>query len=231
MRRSRLFLFACLSALSLSSCFSPRSIVTVEADAEENMTWNYGHQVVNVQADSVEVQVYFDEYTKDFLIFDVEITNWRNEPVLISPEEIYLETGTGIGLFALDPEQQIFEGKVKASRREAGNKNAAVALGVATVAAVVAVAATTDSDNDGYDGGGFVYVSTGVVPPPPLAYLPPDHIFWEDFSLRKTTLQPRYRANGKVVFRRLDNQLGYSMVVPVGGTELRAGFKQRVFQP
>lgn len=226
---------------SLSSCFTPRTIVKMESHPDEDITWNYGRQIVSTVNGDLEAQVFFDDFTKDDLIFDVEITNWGEENVLLSPEFFYLELADGSKVKALDPERQIFDGKVRRSRDEAADKNAAVAIGVAAVAAVVAVTAAeiADDDNDGLfnDGDGVDIIApifidaSPTTAPPPLPYFPPDVVFWEDYALRKTTLKPKFKANGKVVFPRNDLARGLAIYLPIEENVLRVRFNQSIFQP
>jgi hypothetical protein len=223
---------------SLTSCFAPRPIVQMEVEESENIKWNYGRQVVRLKSDSLEAEIFFDTYTKKHLVFDVEVTNWSSREVLVSPEEIYLQRDSdGSPIPALDPEVEIFGKKVEASRREANSKNLAVAVGVAAVATVVAVAATSDGDNtnnnndNGNNFTSITYIGTDVAPPAPAVYLPPDIAFWEDVSLRKTTLAKGFKVGGKVVFPRLDQYQSFSISIPVDGRVLTAHFRQKVFQP
>ncbi|MEK7257463.1 MAG: hypothetical protein AAB316_22095 [Bacteroidota bacterium] len=223
-------------AATLTSCFSPRPVLRVEAEETEDIRWNYGRQVIRFKQDSLEAEIFFDRYTKEFLIFDVEVTNWRTGEVLVSPEDFYAEIGDG-KIPAFDPEREIFQEEMDASRREANAKNATVAVAAAVVATAVAVAVASDGDgggnnnNDDLDFGGFYYVSTTVPPPPPLAAYPPAPAFWEDLSLRKTTVRKGYKVGGKVVFPRFDHAREFSVSVPVGGTVMTAHFVQRVFKP
>ncbi len=194
--------------------------------------------MVRLKSDSIEAEIFFDTYTKKHLVFDVEVTNWSSREVLVSPEEIYLQQSDDDSpIPAFDPEFEILGKKVEASRREANSKNLAVAAGVAAVATVVAVAATSDGDNSNNNDNGnnnftsVTYVGTNVAPPVPVAFLPPDMAFWEDASLRKTTLAKGYKAGGKVVFPRLDQYRSFQISIPVDGRVLTAHFRQRIFQP
>ncbi|MEO1259766.1 MAG: hypothetical protein AAFZ15_13320 [Bacteroidota bacterium] len=234
---NQLFLFF-ITIISLTSCFTPQKVIKMESDSGQDTKWNYGREVVVVRNGDLEARVFFEDFTKKDLIFDVEVTNMGNEEILLKPEEIYIQTDNGGNLWSYDPEKEIFGEQMEASRQEARNKNAAVAVGVAVVATAVAVAATSDGDNSGNDGdvnffdGGdtFVYVNTAV-PPPPMEFQPPNLNFWKDYSLRKTTLEKGYKVGGKVVFPRMDNARTYTVVVPVDGVELRASFRQRIYQP
>ena len=153
-----LFLFI---ALSFTSCFTPQKIIQMESEEGQSTKWNYGREVVVVKKGNLEARIFFEDFTKKDLIFDVEVTNLGEEEILLQPEEIHILTDNGGRLWSFDPEKEIFGEQVELSRREAAGKNAAVAIGVATVAAVVAVAATSDGDGGGddndidFDGGYF----------------------------------------------------------------------------
>ncbi len=228
-------------AVTLASCFTPRSVVRMDAD-EANLKWSYGRQIVEQKKDSLEAQIYFDTYNKKDLIFDVEVTNWGSEDVLLSPEKIYVKCSEDdIKHFAFDPERELLDEEIDISRREADSKNLAVAVGVAVVATAVAVAVTSDGNGGGNNNNNdnnvvnnianVTYVSTYVVPPLPAPFLPPSLDFWANYSLRKTTLEQNYKVGGKVVIPRLDHCPALEVYVPVGDETFVARFKQKIIQP
>ena len=223
-----------LLAITLTSCFTPQKVITMESGDDQPTKWNYGREVVLVKKGDLEARIFFEDFTKKDLIFDVEVVNLGDEEILLKPEEIHLLTDNGGRLWCYDPEKEIFGEQMELSRREARAKNTAVAVGVAAVATIVAVAATSDGDNNDndndFDGDTFVYVNT-LVPPPPMEYRPPNVNFWKDYSLRKTTLEKGYKIGGKIVFPRMDDVREFTVVVPVGEEELKATFRQRIYQP
>ncbi len=228
------FLF--LLAFAATSCFSPRSIVQMEAD-DPDVKWSYGSQLIKQQKDSLDAQFYFDTYTKNNLVFDVEVTNWGKEDVLVAPERIYVKCpDSDMSHRAFNPEQELLDEKINISRQEAAAKNLAVAVGVAAVTTAVAVAATSDNrSNNNNDGAGtftnITYVSTYVAPPLPAPVLPPSIDFWANYSLRKTTLEPSYKVGGKVVVPRLDACPFLDVYFPVGNETFIARFKQKIILP
>lgn len=233
-----IILLLSIALTSLTACFVPQTIVQMEADDSEDIRWNYGRQVVRIKSDSIEAEIFFDNHTKKHLVFDVEVTNWSSGEVLVAPEAIYLQQEeSDARIHALDPEFEIFGKKMEASRQEAKAKNLALGVGIAAVATVVAVAATSNNDSNSSNNGDYnnltsiTYIGTDVAPPPPLLYYPPEVAFWEDLSLRKTTLAHGYKAGGKVVFPRLDQYRAFSISIPVEGRLLTAHFRQKVFQP
>ena len=219
---------------SFTSCFSPQKIIQMESDAGQSTKWNYGREVVLIKNGDLEARIFFEDFTKKDLIFDVEVVNLGEEEILLKPEEIHVQPENGGRIWCYDPEKEIFGEQMEMSRKEAAGKNAAVAIGAAVVAtAVIAIAASdgeNDNNNNDFDGDTFVYVNTAV-PPPPMEFRPPNINFWKDYSLRKTTLEKGYKVGGKVVFPRMDDARVFTVIVPVGDKELKASFRQRIYQP
>ncbi len=238
MRHSLLYLFALLGVMTaLTSCFSPRTVVVIDAD-QDAIKWSYGRQIIDQKKDSLEAAIYFDTYNKKDLVFDVEVTNWGKESVLVSPENIYLKCANSEAEhLAYDPEKVLLNQAIDASRHEANSKNLAIAVGVAAIATIVAVAVTdnggngNNGGNDFNNGGNITFISTYVVPPLPAPALPPSMDFWENYSLRKTTLEQNYKVGGKVVLPRLDYCPALEVYVPVGNEVFIGRFKQRIVQP
>ncbi len=227
-------LFILVIFYSLTSCFTPQKVIQMESGENQTTKWNYGREVVLIKKGDLEARIFFEEFTKKDLIFDVEVVNLGEDEILLEPEKIFMIADNGSKRWAFDPEKEIFGEQMAASRREAGAKNAAVWAGVATVATIVAIAAA-DDDDDGdndfdFDGDTFVYINTAT-PPPPMDFQPPHINFWKDHSLRKTTLEKGYKVGGKVVFSRNDMAKHFTLIVPVGNVELKADFNQRIFQP
>ncbi|MBI1228420.1 MAG: hypothetical protein GC192_24510 [Bacteroidetes bacterium] len=223
----------------LSSCFTPRSIIRMDAKEAENVKWSYGKELTIQQMDSLQTQIYFDTYNKSDLVFDVEVTNYRSEPVLLSPEKIYLKCAESEFIHpSIDPEKILLKEEIDISRREAAAKNTAVIVGVATVATVVAVAVAdkggNGSNNDNNSNNFYsnnIIISNYVAPPLAAPVMPPSLDFWANYSLRKTTLDQNYKVGGKVVIPRMDSCPNLEVYMPVGDEIFKAGFIQTVIQP
>lgn len=253
----RLLLGACLCfTLFLTSCFTPKPVVRVEP-VDEDVRWQYGQAFARQQSNGLEVQAAYNGNNREYLFFDVEVTNFGEEEVLIDPKQFYLEV-KGMKMRAADPEVMLLGLDMEASRQEANSKNAAVAIGVAAVAATAAIIATSDGDgnsnasnnnasSNSFDGGynnlDLAVDLVSIVPsliidlsaPRMVEELPPadpeDRNFWTDFTLRKTTLRKGERVSGKVLFRTLDLADRFQMVLPMESTTFRMQFKRLLFQP
>ena len=231
--------------LLLSACFSPREIVRIEPNTEPDK-WNYGQAILEDNQDNIAVSAAFAYSDPDFLVFDIEVTNWREEPIVVSPENIQIQlTNTERKLTAIDPEEHLLDMEIDESRREANRKNGAVVAGVAAVAAVTAAAVAAESNNNNDANGNAllntaenltyiaptVVIASGGNAPPPVQARPVDPWFWTDYTLRKTTVKKGEIVRGKILFPR-DNAIGvFELSVPVEELIFTFGFNQRLYFP
>ncbi len=253
--------FATGMVLGLSACFAPQAVIRMEPAADQKVRWDYGQAIVEQSVDSLFGRAAFDHAEKDFLVFNVDITNLSQSDQLVAPEQFYLTTNTGTRYFAIDPEKELFSMEVRENVREANAKNAAVLAGVVAVAAVTAAVVSEVNDKDNNNGNNNnnnneirnnrnndntnLFLSVPLVinsasesavqpnvgPFEPNAPTINERGFWTDYTLRKTTLAPGEKVRGKVLFRRQDALRDFLLMVPVEKSVFSFGFKQKVFQP
>lgn len=248
-----LFLSVLIMLLS-SGCFTPHQIVRVAPEAQENIFWHQGQAIAEKKQDSIIVRAAFSHAEHKYLLFDVEVFNEKETPILVSPEALSLLTPSKYHLPAIDPEAVILSMEMRASQQEANAKNAAVAGSVILVGAAVAVAVSSDDspnyeDNDTdeavYDALSF----TADVVLPAIAWgvhfhqdpilseypealpSPQELIFWQDIVLRRTTLRPGESIRGLVAFPRYDNTQQLELIFPIEQDEFRFLFTQKLYQP
>ncbi len=232
-----------LCALVFSSCFTPKAVVRISPEEEESVRWNYGQAFARKRIGDIGVQAAYANYDKHYLIFDVEVSNYGDQEILVSPEYLFLEAD-GRQLRAIDPERQLLSMEIEDARQEASRKNLAVAIGTAAVVgAVAAIASDTDdednnrSDNDNEElAVTSLYVGATVAPaiadapmPPPPG--PASPWFWSDYALRKTTLGPNQMVSGKVMFPRNDEIVRMVLVAPIQEEIFRLKFQQVIYKP
>lgn len=253
-------LYALVLAGSLSSCAVPQTVVRMAPAPDQQIRWDYGQAIMEKSMDSLFGRAAFDHAEKEYLVFNVDVTNLSQKDHLVAPEQFYLTTTTGTRYFALDPEKQLFSMEIEENVREANAKNAAVVAGVVAVAAVTAVAVAEIKDNkndrnnnngnnegrnNSNNSGPNLFLSAPIVlnaVPGPIVNAPVDNFepqqpttnnrhFWMDYTLRKTTLAPGEKVRGKVLFRRQDALQDFLLMLPIEQTVFSFGFKQKVFQP
>lgn len=239
-KKSTLILLTALSLMTLSACFSPKPVVRIEP-TDEPQRWNYGQAILEAERDGITANAAYAYSDKDFWVFDVEVINWREERILVDPAGIELTFAPiDMRIKAIDPEEQMLDMEMDASRREANAKNAAVVAGVVAVAAVTAAIATSDNNNNenNFDNNGVDVVNVaptlvvgagaGAPPPAPIAV---DPWFWTEQTLRKTTLEKGQKVRGKVLFSRNDQVQNFDLLVPIEELIFTFGFKQVLHQP
>jgi len=254
-------LYVLILAGALNSCAVPQAVIRMEPASDQQIRWDYGQAIVEKSVDSLFGRAAFDHAEKEYLVFNVDVTNLSQKDQLVAPEQFYLTTNTGTRYFALDPEKQLFSMEVQENVREANAKNAAVLAGVVAVAAVTAVAVSEIKDNQNdrnnnnsnnnenrnnlNSSGTDILLSVPLVlnaTPAPYVAPPIDNFepnapttrersFWMDYTLRKTTLAPGEKVRGKVLFRRQDTLRDFLLMLPIEQTVFSFGFKQKVFQP
>lgn len=242
--KSTLFFLSAVSVCLFSACFSPRPVVRVEP-LDEPTKWNYGQAILEAEKDGITTNVAFAYSDDDYLVFDVEVTNWREERILVEPAGIELTIGPiDMRIPAIDPEAHMLGMEMDVSRREANAKNAAVVAGVVAVAAVTAAVVTSTNDGNNGNENNFnnndldvinvaptLIVGAGAGAPPPPGPIAVDPWFWSDQTLRKTTLEKGQQVRGKVLFPRNDQVHDFDLLVPVEELMFTFGFKQVLHRP
>lgn len=238
-------------SLLLTSCFTPQKIVRIAPQEQENIFWYQGQAIAEKKQDSVIVRAAFSHTDRKYLLFDVEVFNEKDVPILVSPEVLSLKTPNNHQFPAIDPESIILSMEMRASQKEANAKNAAVVGGVVLVGAAV-VAATSDNgsgndnsyDSDDYDAldfaadvvpsiaWGLSFHQDPILTEYPQALPTSEQIpFWQDIVLRRTTLRPGESIRGLVAFPRFDNTNALELIIPIEMDNFLFLFTQQLYQP
>lgn len=246
---SKFHLFLCFSAvLLLVSCASPNAIVRMNP-VSSNVRWNYGQAFAADTVMGIMVETAFDKSTQEYNIFDVKIVNGSNLNYLVDPLNFTIEERTDNPSYAhvyraIDPETMILSIDKKMSQAVADDKNANVAAGVALgVLAVATVALAVADDSHDYNNHRVyepnLYLAAPLVLEAASNNVPYDYVstadqqrdMWVTSTLRKTTLSPGYRIDGKVFFPRFENPGVYLLKLKVDEEYIEIPFTQLNFYP
>ena len=248
-------IYPLLLLLLLFSCGTPLQVVRVDPASEDLIDrYRYGSAIQHQEADNVSVEVSFYDATRQYLLFDVEISNHTSDDILIDPAETSLQLPSGTRLSAVEPEYQLLSMDLESVRKQRQSRTLAWASAAVLVAASAYAIANGDNSTVSAPNSDAVIISnlgtqvadvmTYVVLEEegrrleremvPVADEMPEvdnRFFWLDYSLRKTTLRPGESAVGKLVFPRSDDASTVEVVVPVGPQrEFAFPFRQRVFR-
>lgn len=164
---------------------------------------------------------------------------------MVVPSPFFLQTQSeSQQISAIDPEAQLLNMDLLASRQEARQKNAWLIAGLPAAATVTAVAVidnnNTNNDNasgisnnlsnDDRWGQPIIYNEVGAT----RQYLSPveaDPWFWSDQTLRKTTLEKGEQVRSKVLFPREKALSRFELAVQVAEISFNFGFLQKLYWP
>ncbi len=236
--KTKLTFWAIAALFALQSCYSPRSLVKLEP-AQNTSRWLYGQPFASDSLDGIIYEVAFDCLHENNYLFDFNITNRSNMPILIDPQTFYyLPLNDSMNaivpneIHALDPEKEILELEKELSRTEARRRNS-VAMSIVAVGVDVATAAITATDdnphNDFLRTDMFAAVQAGNVENSFHAQdLNTLRDSWSQSTIRKTTLDPNYSMKGKVFFPYHKDAKYVQMLFPVDDQILEIIFQQRL---
>lgn len=248
MRYFTLLLF--LFVVALTSC-TPLRVVRLEPAASEPFDYYYGRRIMTSERSDAKLAVNYDENTRDYLIFTIDVVNQGEEPILVDPAACVLESNHGLALPAVDPEEELFRRDIAEIRSQRNQRIAGAALlTAATVVAVTTgtgpatgaatteqVATTTAADvtlgvTDAINNSIFLFYGadrrTWVNDGPADPTLDD---FWLNRSLRITTVPPGKAVAGQVVFPRNDYSTMLRLSCEVEGTVHDFELDQTIFRP
>lgn len=244
---SHLLLFLSV-VLLLASCASPQAIVRMNP-VSTDVRWNYGQAFAADTVTGIMVETAFDKATKEYNVFDIKVVNGSNLNYLVDPQNFTIEERSDNDSHsqvynAIDPETMILSIDKQISQTVADEKNANVAAGVALGAlavASVALAVADDSPNNNayrilepnlYLAAPLVMdVASNDVPYDYLSTTDQQRDMWVTSTIRKTTLAPGYRIDGKIFFPRFENPGVYLLKLKVDNQYIEIPFTQLNFFP
>lgn len=237
-----------LVALLLASGCTPRLVHRLDAPDPDVGVWRDGEQARTARADGVEAELAYVRSTPDDHALWVRVTNVSGDTLLVDPA-LFVGTAyqavrqaeardpTGRAYAALDPEAQLLEVDIEASRRDARARTrqglAAVSAGLVAAAVVVDAPDTPDEEAAVADAAYTVEVEMADATAERYAVADAraaGRAYWEGV-LRRTTLPPDTYIDG-LVHVPIDPAANAVVVdVVVGGARLPFLFLQRNIRP
>lgn len=241
-------LYVATAVILLASCATPRAVIRMNP-VSENVRWNYGQAFASDTITGIVVEAAFDRSTPEYNIFDVSVINRSNMNYVVDPanfsfQETRYDEGPANVYRALDPENMLLAIDQKESKDEADAKNAAIGA-VVVAGAVVATAAIVAANADDVEvrhhhhrhADPGIMVATPIIldgmdePMPTMTEAERRRDMWMNGTVRKTTLEPGYRIDGKVYFPRFEKPATYVLQLPVDDQLAQIAFNQLTFHP
>jgi len=240
-------LYVAAAVILLASCASPRAVIRMNP-VSEDVRWNYGQAFASDTVDGIVVEAAFDQSTPEYNIFDVTVINGSNMSYLVDPakftfKETRYDDSPANVYSALDPENMLLSIDQKESKDEADAKNAAIGAVVVAgaVVATAAIAAANSNDVDMFHhhrhpDPGFLVAAPLLLDgtDEPIAAMTENQRrrdMWANGTVRKTTLEPGYRIDGKIYFARFEKSATYVLQLPIDEQFAQIPFNQLTFNP
>ena len=235
-----------LVSFLIVSC-SPAPVFRLAPD-ENNSTFYYGAEYVQSEVDDILVSLAYYRHAGNMISSDVEIVNYSEEPVRVSPENFYITAFNGspshpdaIALKqvnAIDPEKMLIEIDKKRSRERASEQTNLVlhATGeVLSLAGELASVGSNRSSEEREEARRDRIERRAIRADQRYRHASEMHSLavrrdsWEYDTLRKTDLLPDYHIRGLVYVPGNPDARYFELVIPVVETEHRFVFRQHTF--
>jgi len=237
-----------LFPLLIVSC-SPAPVFRLSPDADKS-TFYYGTEYVQSDVDDVLVSLAYYRHIDNKIVFDVEIVNYSEEPIRVSPEKFYITAFNGppahsdaVALRqknAIDPEMMLLELDKKQSKEKASEQTNRVLYATGEVLSLAGELASVGSDASSHErerarrdrierralraDQRYHHEST-------MYSLSAQRESWEYDTVRITDLFPDQHLRGLVYFTGNPDARYFELVLPVGKTDHRFVFRQERFDP
>lgn len=230
-----------LSLFLFQSCFSPQNIVRLQPE-KDNIKWLYGQQFVSDSLYGIIYEVGFEQLKENKYWFDFNITNYSNMPILIDPAAFYIQACnrnnqplTENKISAVDPEKEILTLEKQLSKNKAREMNhigLTVLAATADIAAGIAVA-TDDNPHNNHMRTHLYHhaIATGTHHAFHSQSLNEVMESWKSSTIRKTTLEPNYKMQGKVFFPTFREAAYIKLYLPVDSQYIEIRYKQVQIAP
>ena len=238
----KLIILAILSC-GLHSCFAPKAVIRLEP-IDQNTKWVQGRAYVRDSINGISVSSAFARFSRPYLIFEFDIINNSNLPLLVDPCNIFYESHSSENtssdkVYAINPEDKILELDLAISKLEASTKsNTVIGLVAAGAGAVAAVSTLSENNVEEKEAVANSSFTTSAIAFDSAEDSVEDMInsdneryVWENSTIRKTTLETNESMRGRVYFQINESADYYTIYFPVDNQELKFVFNQKKYYP
>ncbi|MCA1803612.1 MAG: hypothetical protein LC662_14280 [Rhodothermaceae bacterium] len=233
--------------LVLQAC-SPKPVFRMSPVADET-SWLSGREYVVSDHDSVMVVLAYYRHMGDLFYYDIEIVNFSDEPLRVSPEQFYYTAYTGDPLLegtqahnrvAVNPEEKLLEHDLTASKVDAERRTTAGLDAAFLTLSVVGDMVALSNDASVEEMSWRMHERTNMVIEMEmrderfrrsLDNMAEARNIWELDMLRKTDLQPDEYVRGMVAFPLRESAQYYDLIFTVNGFDHRFRYEQFRFIP
>ncbi len=235
--------------LLVQACSTPKAVVRMNPETEQTK-WFYGKEYALDSLNGVSVSMAFNRLIRPYIIFDMEVINNSNLPLLVDPASLFYKfsgdtiytDSASVRFYAADPEKELFDIDMEISRLEARQKNSAmIGLVAAGVGVIAAITSGVENDYDNSERYALAADASFIASDIAAAVSVENDIEamenedlryrWENAALRKTTLDPGQAIRGHLYFDYQPEARFYRFFFPIDDDYITHTFRQRKFLP
>ena len=229
-----------------TACVMPQPVSRL-VPLEENNKWWYGRQIIELpENDGVTMDLIFQKSTPQYLILDVSIQNRSDQTVLVDPLQFYMvplerDTLRSVAppIVALNPEIVLLNLDRSESREIAEAQNSAYLEILSLTLDLASDISSIGEDEDSEVRAQELeereirredYEVEQVNRDYRLGSLDEQRDYWENASIRKTSLDPGYELKGSLFFSRENKASFFLFHGAIEGRAFQVLFRQRLYQ-
>jgi hypothetical protein len=215
-----------ISAFFGLSCVSPLPVSQLEPADEYESFWVDGSEVLTQTKDSLSIELSYLRREGQLFVFNMTVANLSSSPLLVDPSTFYylpiVHTGDTLKMVrAVNPENVILDREKTISKLDASRKNKmtqGAIFGSVEVASMIASVGKDESDQ----GDDYSIIDQTQADIAEIDYQTMQAIeqrnYWENESLRKTTLFPDHYVQGRIYMRWTRHADTVWLFIPVNQT-------------
>lgn len=230
---------------SISSCFSAKPIVILEANDIVGQ-WFFGQQIIRIEEEDIDLSVAYERESPFEITMNMRIINNTDDDVLVDPKAFYynwyrneMDSLPAGRVYAENPELRLVQIDYDISANRAAQGNRAIFDLVATTAEITADVVSVANDweeekkeklqviKESRRGLSHVVAASQSLK---SMSLNDQRKVWSRDVLRKTTLSPGQSLDGKVIFKPSVRSKRCRFIFPVGHANIMIDFKQRLYK-
>ncbi len=236
-----------IGTLFITACSTPQPVSRL-VPLEPTNKWWHGREVMELPEErGVVMDVVFQKSTQQYLILDVRVQNFSDQPVLVDPLQFSMEglmgdtmTSIAAPLKAFDPEMILLNLDKSASREIAEGQNSASLELLSLTLDAASDISSIGKDEDLQERAQEMedreirradYEIEQSNRDYRLGSLAEQREYWEYETIRKTSLEPNYELKGSLFFPRQNEASFIHFKGVVEGRVFQVIFRQRLFKP
>lgn len=222
------------------SCSSTTNVTRIDLQPQTGSeVWQEGKQILCDSLYGIRYEIAFDRMVGDLYVFDFNIVNGSNMPILIDPVQYYYSCMTDSvkadeRIPAIDPDTELDRIRQEITLRESRRKKfflASLAVSVADFATAVIVSNDRNRDNDIVQAMVAAGAHTALAASAIQNDLETEELYqeqekWLSGVIRKTTLHTNEALSGKVLFPGSPHAGFLRLHVPVDDAQLAFDYQQ-----